>query len=203
MAFSRLQAAQLGLPDDPSRPVCFALSRAFLENFNEVLSATAEATLAAKHKRKNEVESEILRILKSAGTYVENCRELMHWVYLSSAPLSFEQVIANVRQMSQLGAEADDVKEIFIGLQKCPVGRPHKRQSYIRAFEFQLQSKQNTQGQATRKFCPCGAKIHTTKCEQNLKAGMRSVKKVLRKYAPELVSRYEVLHPDRARKVNG
>jgi hypothetical protein len=202
MGFQPLQVAELGLPNDPSRPVIFALSHAFLENFNAGLSSMCEAIALASPGPGKADESQITRALLNAIPYLQNVLELSDWMYPPRTPVALMEAIEKAQRLSQLGAEHDDLEQLIVGLQKRPVGRPHKRQSFVLSFEFQLQSTANSQGKAMRKFCPCG-KAHSVNCEQNLKAGLRSLKTVLRKYAPELVSQYEALHPNRAKKVNG
>jgi hypothetical protein len=202
MGFQPLQVAELGLPNDPSRPVMFALGHAFLENFNAGFSSMWEAIALASPGPGKADESQITRTLLDAIPYLQNVLELSDWMYPPRTPVTLMQAVDRAQELLKMGAERADLEQLIVGLQKRPAGRPHQRQLFINAFEFQLEARRNSQGQATRKFCPCG-KAHTAKCEQNLKAGMRSLKKVLRKYAPELVSRYEELHPDRARKVNG
>lgn len=136
--------------------------------------------------------------------FAENLKQLTDWIYLQRTPLAFEDAMDRAHILKEAGAESDDVEKLFQLLQKRPVGAPAKRrQSFVTAFEFMLESKENSQGQATRRFCSCGKKEHTPQCEYNLKAGVRSLKKILRKYAPELVTRYDALHPNRAKKVNG
>jgi hypothetical protein len=202
MSFRPLQVVELGLPNDPSQPVMFALSHAFLENFNAGFSTMWEAFALASPGPGKADESQITRALHNAIPYLQNVLELSDWMYPPRTPVTLMQAVDRAQELLKMGAEHADLEQLIVGLQKRPVGRPHQRQLFISAFEFQLVARGNSQGQATRKFCPCG-KAHNAKCEQNLKAGMRSLKKVLRKYAPELVSRYEELHPDRARKVNG
>jgi hypothetical protein len=203
MSLGSVQPSEWNLSIDPSRPVLAALGRAFVDNFNALMATIQEATELAEHKPARMEESEIVRRAHKALGFAENVSELADWVYSSRLPLPFEEAFEKAQLLKKLGADADWVKMSLSDLQKRRIGRPHQRQVYVRAFEFQLQSKKNSQGPATRKFCPCGEKAHTAKCEQNLKAGMRSLKKVLRKYAPELVLKYESLHPDRAKKVNG
>jgi hypothetical protein len=201
MSSGSLRLSDLGLSDNPTRPVIFALSRAFVENWNAFLATSIQAAALAGPGIVG--EEEIVRVVQKALGFLQKAYELSGWVYSEGRPLPFAEALSKAQWLKKLGADPDHVEAIFSGLQKRHVGRPHRRQSFINAFEFQVRSKKNSQGQATQKFCPCGEKIHTAKCEQNLRAGLRSLKKVLRKYAPELVSKYELLHPDRAKKVNG
>jgi hypothetical protein len=200
-----LQLSDLHLKEDPSRPVQSCLSRLCLENVNAAFSALGALPGDASTTTWAEVENLVRPAVKNTIQCQKDAEELMGWIYPSSRPLSFEEAFRTAKELEELGADHNSVKATFSGLQKHPVGRPNKRQSFIRAFEFQLQSKKNSQGQATRKFCLCGKTEHDAKCEQNLKAGLRSLKKLLQKYAPELVRQYEVLHPDRnrAKKVHG
>jgi hypothetical protein len=203
----KFQLPDLRLSNDPGRPVLSALSSAFLENLNALFAIALEAAALAERcqdlQDRNRAEPEMVRLIEAALQRANRVHELAHWVYPAREPLALKDALDKAQALIQEGAPDDWVEDTFKDLQKRRVGRPNKRQSFIKAFEFQVQSTTNSQGKATRNFCPCGGKLHTAKCEQNLKAGMRSLKKVLRKYAPELVSRYEELHPDRARKVNG
>jgi hypothetical protein len=202
-----LQLSDLHLTQDPTRPVHTALSRVCLDSFNEAADAMSEAMAVAERRATMphaEAELKVMRLFETVARSLTTVNELMDWVYLSPGrPMPFQKALNEALALRELGAEPADVQAILSGLQKRPVGRPHQRQVFMKAYEFQLQSESNTQGKATRMFCPCGQKIHTARCEQNLKAGMRGLKKVLRRYAPDLVSRYEVLHPNRDKKVNG
>src|SRR5258705_3176391 len=118
--------------------------------------------------------------------------------------MEFIQALDKARALKEAGLESNDVELLFENLQTRRVGAPvRRRKSFIATFEFMLASKNNSQGRATRKFCRCGKDKHGSNCEQNLKAGVRSLKNILRKYAPQLVTRYDLLHPNRARNVNG
>ena len=200
------QLSDLGLPEDNSRPVQTVLSKACLEKFNAGFTAV-EAAQRAKEQRgilgRAETERMVTELVQAAKQSFGTALELMDWVYPLGRPMQFVDAIGKAQFLIHLGADSEFVEPIFADLQSRPVGRPHHRQAFVRAFEFMMLSKANTQGRATKRFCPCGAKAHCAKCEQNLKAGMRSLKKVLRKHAPDLVSKYDILHPDRAKKVNG
>jgi hypothetical protein len=149
-------------------------------------------------------EEDVVEKLAGALPHVENLKQILPWVYPPRKPLGFTDALSRVEVLRQAGLESDEVEKVFRILQKRRVGAPPKRRkSFIAAFEFMLQSKENSLGQAKRRFCPCGKEKHTVKCERSLKAGIHDLKKMLHKYAPDLVSRYSVLHPDRAKKVNG
>jgi hypothetical protein len=158
----------------------------------------------ASQPKTEEGEAEVMRIVEEALRLAKTVAELMRWIYPPREPVSQTEAWNKVQALAKAGADLVVVVKVFEVLQTRPVGAPAKRrQSYIAAFEFMLQSKGNSQGQAVRRFCLCGNRKHGGECERNLKAGVRSLKKVLRTYAPELVARYDALHPDRAKKVNG
>jgi hypothetical protein len=193
--------SDFGLPNDPSRPVLFALSRAFVENFNAYSAVLTEAAALATQSGVKPDEAEIKRMMQTAVGSLEDVNELADWIYTNRRPLPFGEALSKAQVFQELGF--DWVEQMLANLQKHPVGAPPiRRQSFIEAFEFMLRSKENSQGKATLRFCLCGSK-HKAQCEQALKAGIRSLKKVLRKFAPELVSQYNALHPDRRKKVNG
>jgi len=135
--------------------------------------------------------------MKIAHSYLENVAEISTWiVYRKTLPV--DEAFQRAQTFRELGE--DWVQDMFSRLQKLSQGRPAaKRQFHIAAFEFMLLSKKNSLGRAVKKFCPCGEE-HQQKCQQNLKAGVHSLTKVLRRYAPELVAHYDALHPDRAKK---
>jgi hypothetical protein len=128
---------------------------------------------------------------------MKNVHELSRWVYRRKA-LPIEEALDKAQAFKELGDKW--VEDMQSRLQKLPQGKPpRKRQAHISAFEFMLHSKKNSLGMAVQKFCPCGQK-HEPECYQQFKAGIHSLTKMLRKYAPDLVARYDALHPDRAKK---
>jgi hypothetical protein len=200
----RLQPSDFGLSNEASRPVQSALIRAFVESFLELAAIIENARALANQSAVPTHEAEVLRVLEDANRLAENVKELSGWVYPPRIPMAFTEAVGKADALNQAGLEPDRVEQLFRILRKRPVGAPAKRrQSFIGAFEFMLESKKHSQGQATRKFCSCGKQTHDPQCEHNLKAGVRGLKEILRKYAPELVNRYDSLHPDRAKKVNG
>jgi hypothetical protein len=193
-----LQPSDFGLPNDPARPVLSALSRAFLENFNAFRTTVTEASDLDTQSPRKVNEAVVVRLMENARLHLENAEELSRWIFHSKV-LPLEKAFSNAQTFRELGN--DWVEAMFSRLQKLPQGAPpRKRQAYINAFEFMLQFKRNSLGLAVRKFCSCG-KEHEPKCYQRFKAGIHSLTKTLRKYAPELVARYSVLHPDRAKKI--
>jgi hypothetical protein len=156
----------------------FFLTRAFVENFNACSAVLTEAAALATQSGPKPDEAEIKRMMKSAVGFLENVNEITDWIYTNRKRLPFGEALSKAQAFQELGF--DWVRRMFSNLQKRPVGSPPiRRQSFIEAFEFMLQSKENSQGKVTVRFCLCGGK-HKAQCEQALKAGIRSLKKVLR-----------------------
>lgn len=198
-----LRPSDFGLPNNPARPVLLALTNAFVENFNSLSALVSEASALVPQPGNSAQEAMVVRMMTDALRFVQNIGELSNWIFPPTMPLGFKEALRKAEALKRLGCDEDWFAEMVSTLQKRHVGRPPDNLRFIRAFEFMLQSKANSQGQATRKFCACRKETHTAKCEQALKAGNRKLKRVLRRYAPQLVSRYDVLHPDRSKKVNG
>jgi hypothetical protein len=138
--------------------------------------------------------SAVKRMMADAVQFGQNALELLHWV-CPPRVLSAQEANRRAEAFRELGD--DWVKSMASGLQKLPEGKPARmRQSHIAAFEFMLQSKKNSLRQAVKKFCPCGGQ-HSEKCAERFKVGVRALKKIIRKHAPSLVSRYDSLHPNR------
>jgi hypothetical protein len=185
------------LPADPSRPVLHALARACAKNWDAFFDTIMKAGVEA-NRPPAEQELDVVQMVQSALAHIESVAEITRWIFPLAPPLATQEAEVKAQQFSALGQ--DYVEELVSRLQKLPAHRPSKRrQSHIAAFEFMLRSKRNSLGQAVLNFCPCGG-THSTKCHANLKAGIHALKKVLRKYAPELVDQYDVLHPDRDTK---
>lgn len=201
MSFRPLQPSNFGLPNDPAQPVVTVLSRAFLKNLMTLFEIINQAHTLGTHSEVTLDEEDAVGKLERALPFVGNLKQLLPWVHPPRKPVGFAVALNRAEALKQAGLESNDVKEVFRILQKRPVGAPPKRrQSFIAAFEFMLQSKQNSLGRAKRQFCRCGQEKHTVKCERGLKAGIHDLTKILRKYAPDLVFQYNALHPDRAKK---
>jgi len=186
------------LPEDQSHPVSYALSCACDENWRALSDIVAKLAVEAARPIEQRIsEADAAREIEIALSYIKNVAEIQTWIVYRKA-LPMEEAFQRAQRFRELGE--DWVQEMLSGLQKLRQGRPAtRRQSHIAAFEFMLLTKKNSLGQAVKRFCPCGNK-HQRECQQNLKAGVHSLTKMLRKYAPELVEQYEALHPDRAKK---
>ena len=195
------QLSTFGWRDDANFPVQSALYRACIDNYNAAEAAIAKAVALRDQPG---TKPAVLAEMKTAKQLFNNCRDLLGWVYPRMEPMSMREALTRTRHLEEGGSSSEFVGRIFLRLQKRDMGAPRKLETklVVMAFELLLQSKDWSLGRVTRKLCPCGAD-HNTKCEQTFKAGIRALKKLLRKYAPELVLRYDVLHPDRSKKVNG
>ena len=201
-----LQVSDLGLSEDGKvSPVRTALGRAFVQRFNSAMEAIERAKAAAEIPTRDQDSLEAGRqaaegALGEATKMLEDVEELLDWLLGPEKPVGIPEAAAVALKATDLSL--NDAAAVFLRLQKRSVGRPHKRDLFVDAFDLQLTSKDMSLGKVTRKLCRCGSE-HTSRCQENLRAGIRSLKVVLRRYAPELVTQYEVLHPDRAKKVNG
>jgi hypothetical protein len=199
LRFKRLSLAELGLTELPTHPVSTALSREYVLRLNhflaaaETMSGYVNAGKATSLKCDLHAESHALQELVEHG---EAVLELAPW-------------IENLRSrfLRHLGdfESAEDIhpfaKVFFRGLAANPPGqsrrgRPNQFPIYIDIFELMLSASEMSLGKAREKLgLPKGK-------EASLKTGIIQLKKVLRKYAPEYVEKYDGMHPDRAKKVN-
>ena len=195
----KLLPADFNLPNDLSRPVMFALGRASFEKWTAIAETTDALKQLAIHPEREGAEADAKKLMKTVIQLLETVNELGRWIYCVRA-LPIEEAFTKAQTFKELGN--DWTERLCALLQKLPQGSPPtRRQVHINAFEFMLQSRTNSLGKATKKYCPCGKK-HTEKCYEGFKTGIRSLKKILRKFAPDLVTQYDALHPDRAKPVN-
>jgi hypothetical protein len=191
---SRFQPSDFGLLSDPTRPVLEVLGRAFVDNLNAAEQILHEAHDLASQPKSMAQETDVMRMAKAVLQFSRNADELSHWIF---TPKTLSDEAAGRKAEAFRGLGDDYVKDMRSRAQKLPEGKPARmRQSHILAFEFMLQSKENSLIKATKQFCTCG-QSHRTKCTGRFKTGIRGLKKVLRKHAPDLLSRYEAFHPNR------
>jgi hypothetical protein len=194
---SRLPPSDLNGPNDLNRSVLPALNDAFVKNISAFRVRIEAAGALATRSGAKAHEAEAMQLVRDALRLAQNLEALARWIYPRKA-LPVEEAVSKAPAFRELGDEW--VESMCTAMQKFPEGAPPKmRQAHIDAFEFMLQSKKNSLGRAVQKFCTCGGE-HTARCRQRLKTGVRSLKKMLRKYAPDLVSRYSSLHPYRGKK---
>jgi hypothetical protein len=200
----RFGPSHFGLPNDSTATVKSALDIALIENINAMTATLEEALALARPSAAPADRADAIRMVRDSLPIVRSANELSDWVSLPRRPMAFDEALRKAQTLAGPSPNSDEVELWLRSLRTRSVGAPaRRRESFISAFEFMLQSKGNSQGVATRKFCECGRQNHDVNCERNLKAGIRSLKKVLRKHAPELLTRYDSLHPDRAKKADG
>jgi hypothetical protein len=127
--------------------------------------------------------------------------ELASWLCPPRKALTTEEILRHALQMKEAGLDSKVIQSTISSLQQIPAGRPHKRLRYVEVFDLMLQSPEMSLGKAIRKLNPhlTTDELVEQRLEKNIKAGIVQLKKRLRKYAPDLVTRYEALHPDRAK----
>jgi hypothetical protein len=194
-----LLPADFNLPNDPTHPVMFALGRAVREKWTAIAETNDPLKQLASHPERAGADADAKKLMKTIIQLLVNVNELGRWIYCARA-LPVEEAFTKAQIFKELGH--DWTERFCARLEKLPHGSPPKRrQAHIQAFEFMLQSRNNSLGRAVQKYCPCG-KQHTKKCHEGFKTGIRGVKKILRKYAPDLVTQYNTLHPNRAKPGN-
>ena len=183
-----------GFEDGPKQPALSALGRACEEKMRG-LAAFVEQTKDLCGAADSMTDAEAKRLVEEVSCLAKDVAELGRWTKVPRRR-SIEDATRQAEAYRELGDEA--VRKLCHTLQKLPEGKPAKmRQLHIQAFEFMLKSKNNSLREATKKFCSCGNKRHDAKCSGRFKTGIRVLKKLLRKYAADLVVQYDSLHPDR------
>lgn len=191
--------SHFGWVKDPARPVHSELCRLAVDKLNAAEVAIARASSGGSTKT---IALEEMRV---ARTLFEESVVLRDWVTSIRQPMSLDQAMDYAGQLRQAGFRPDIITNSFTTAQSRDVGAPRKIEPelIVSAFELMLQARTWSIGKVTRKLCRCGSEKHGAECEQRFKAGIRNLKKVLRQYVPKFVTRYDVLHPDRNKKVNG
>ena len=198
-ARSQFKPSDFNLIEDSEHRVRTALNRAYVDRFYELLGSFEAVKTAANYPETEESQA----ILKAEGERLHRAAsdfaELQEWVYPPTEPKTQEQALPFYPSLLQSGWDRATSSQIIGGLQKRSVGAPpKKRLMYVDAFERMLRPRA-TLGKVMNKLCDCGNKVQHSGCTKKFQAGIGSVKKLLRKYAPELVAEYDKLHPDRAR----
>lgn len=192
-----LELADFGLSHDPKQPSLSALREAFAQNMC-ALAASVEQALRLASGPRRLGKAEMKKRMEDFVRLAKHAKELSQWVYQKKAMTRDAAV-----RVADLFLSIDNewAAEMRHSLEKLAVGRPPaRRQAHMKAFDFMLQSNRNSLGIAMTRFCPCGGEVHDVKCRQRFKTGLRSLKRVLRKHAPHLVAKYDVLHPNRYAK---
>jgi hypothetical protein len=191
------ELAGQGLWEDPAHPASSAICRALVENFKTALLSAVEGQELAQ--REGDVSDatlkEVARLFDKALMCLERTQELSKWLP-RTVTWSLDDAMQWARTQSKNIPEA---AKIMSRLARRNVGRPNKYPMYLAVFELMLQGPAISFGVARKKVQPPISQEN----EPGLRAGVRKVKELLRTYAPELVSQFEALHPNRAKKVNG
>jgi len=184
--------------EDPAHPVRTCLLRIFVGCFNDFETALLELSKLVETDQTEDpgAASDTDRLIKHINERIQVMVELTPWLFGNRLPRNGIEAFRYAQAWSDHPEEA---LALFEGLQRRRVGSPNKNATYLRLFELMLESKTMSLGRARQELSPKLPREN----EPSLKAGIRKVKRLLRKHAPEFVARYESLHPDRAQKVNG
>lgn len=186
--------------DGFSHPVRDALERALTARIEacEAALLRLETNMGQKSNAKHD-EASMKALAKQVEQLAEDVNELASWLYPPRPKMTLEQIVQARETLIPLCLSPNLMNEILVPLQRREVGPPrNKRALYVRAFELMLQPAPMSFGRVMSKLCECG-KPHSASCRQRFQTGIRGVKVVLRKYAPEFVEQYDALHPDRGR----
>jgi hypothetical protein len=195
----QLQLSDFNLPNAAAGFVLPALIRAFVENVSALRACVEVGGALVAQADAKAHEAEVMQVVQDALQLAQNLKALAGWIYPRKV-VPVEEALRKAEAFRELGD--DWVGSMCSALQTFPEGAPPRmRRSHIDAFEFMLQSQKNTLGMAVPKFCTCGGE-HTARCRERLKTGVRGLKKILRKHAPDLVFQYESLHPNRDKKAD-
>jgi hypothetical protein len=191
--------SDLGLVESADTPALNALIHAYMERVNVLFPAI---TRAAELLEKPEAKTAMTEQLLSLGPMVEELKELGAWLYPTRRPLTTKETVSCVVQLERAGVESEAIQHMISGLKEIRAGRPHKRERCVEVFDLMLQSQRMSRRKAIQKLYPhlSTEDISRAHLEENIKAGIVSLKKVLREYAPELLAQYDRLHPDRAKR---
>lgn len=180
--------------EDSEHPAWSALHCAFVDRLNAVVLETIRA--AVVEPAADDDPTAIDERLKSA---LGDLDELQGWVFTPKLPMTRSQADALLGPLVEHGIDIQFAVGIRDSVQRRIVGPPSwRRQLYVDAFERMLLLDESL-GTVVQKLCRCDDKSHP-KCRGRFHTGIGIVKKLLRKYARELVSAYDKLHPDRAAK---
>lgn len=194
-----LQLSALRLSEDPVHPVRTFLSHLYVGCWNDVEASIFEMSKLVETCQTEDpgVAAEIARLIAHVNERLQVMVESGPWLFGDRQPLT---PVKALRFAQVLSDEPELAVEMFARLQKRKVGSPPtKYVTYLVIFELMLQSNAMSLGRARQKLKPPLPREN----EPSLKAGIRNLKTLLRKHAPDFVARYESLHPDKAKKVNG
>ena len=181
MSSHALESSDFGLPNDPTRPVLSALSRAFLENYNAFRTTVTKASdLDTQSPGKIDV-GRMVRLLEEAHGFLTRAKELMDWIYPSVSALSLENGMQIANRMQQADFPREWVQAVIKGIGRKKAGRPStKRCVAIQAKELKLTDpKRWSWPKITAVLCDCG-KDHDIRCQNNLRREVLHLEKIMR-----------------------
>jgi hypothetical protein len=194
-----LQASlsDFGLSEDPDHPVRTVLAHKFVEHFTVGFVSLLEARELTRGPHfDKQVQTKFKELISRSRESGQHANEIADWIYTNRWPASDEQAFAMAQRYSSITSP----KELYETLRKRPVGRPNtEKHTFVEVFELMLAGSHVSLGRARSMVHPPLSLAD----EPRLKDGIRRLKKLLQAIAPELLSKYESLHPDRAKKVNG
>jgi hypothetical protein len=147
--------------------------------------------------------SELLARVSPLAAEIEELDKFLHG---APAPMTNEEIApirAVMKSMPHSLYFDKPIEAALAILQKRQRGRKRTRRTspassdlYLDAFGLMLQSREMTLSKAIGKLL---GMAQIAKCRETFRVGIRDdVKPVLKKYAPELIERYDSLHPDKA-----
>ncbi len=180
--------------EDSKHPARTALTRAFIDRLNTLIPFLKAVKALANH---SDAEDALNMEIEKLNRALADLSELRAWVFTPAKPMTKHEADAVLPFLQKYGFDLPNIVEIHGSLQKRRVGPPaERRQLYVDAFERMLRPRSSL-GTVMNKLCKCDNPSHKG-CTKTFQAGIGEVKKLLRRYAPELVLTYETLHPDRA-----
>lgn len=184
--------------------------RDVLEELLRRKQASLESTMAECQRLGNDstaadYDAGSSELVGKATRLAAEIAELNKFLHGTPAPMT-DKEIAPIREAmkSVLSPYFDKANDAAIAaLQKRKRGRKRTRRAssasgdlYLDAFGLMLQSREMTLSKAIGKLL---GMAQIAKCRETFRVGIRDdVKPVLKKYAPELIERYDSLHPDKA-----
>ena len=167
---------------DPKRPIYSALLEAELHRLDKVFDGSLI-------KRMNNIrdEDDAKAFLKECRILIKEGEEILAWLF-PQQPSSFESALTFVMALQSRNISQDIWKSLLERAGKRSRGRPiSKRQIAIKALEMKMSDpKKWSNMKLAQKFCDCGKSKHDAGCNERLRHNIINLKKVIKKYCPDL-----------------